>query len=63
MLRERDRDLTVSSTDVKNGGALTVEKFKESVLLNLEHPLTNGIPESGRVFVRGGVKIRVLGVS
>jgi hypothetical protein len=63
VLREGDGDLTVPSPNVEDRGALIVEKFKERLLLHLKHPLTNGIPETGGVFIRGRVKVSVLGVS
>jgi hypothetical protein len=63
VLREGDSDLTVSSPNVENGGAFIVEKFEERALLNLKHPLTNGIAETGGVFIGGRVKVSVLGVS
>jgi hypothetical protein len=46
VLSERNRYLTVSSPDVEDGSAVAIEELEKRLLLNPQHPLTNGVAET-----------------
>jgi hypothetical protein len=43
--------LTVSTAYIENGRALGIKELEECLLLYLEHPLTDCVAETRRVFV------------
>jgi hypothetical protein len=59
-MRERNRDLAVTSTNIQYGVAVFVREGEEGALLRGQHPLTDGISKTRRIFIRRRVNVSVL---